>query len=180
MSKKLRVGIVGYGWVATAHIPAINASGNAEVTAVYSSRALDAAELSRKWGSEIGVFNDFDSMLASDIDVVSICSYPYQHREQAVKAAKAGKHLIIEKPLALTAKDCEAIDKAVKQAKVKTCVCFECRFSNQFQTIKAAGSMAGFLASCITRRSRLLSRHRPMGMDSSAGTPAKMPAVVHC
>ncbi len=138
MSKKIRVGIVGYGWVATAHIAAINASTNAEVAAVYSSRALDSAELSKKWGGQIAAFNDLDSMLArKDIDVVSICSYPYQHTAQALKAAKAGKHIIIEKPLAMSWKDCLAIEKAVKAAKVKTCVCFECRYSNQFLATKA-------------------------------------------
>ena len=138
MSKKIRVGIVGYGWVATAHIAAINASTNAEVAAVYSSRALDSAELSRKWGGQIAAFNDLDAMLAStDLDVVSICSYPYQHTAQALKAAKAGKHIIIEKPLAMSWKDCLAIEKAVKAAKVKTCVCFECRYSNQFMATKA-------------------------------------------
>ena len=138
MSKKIRVGIVGYGWVATAHIAAINASTNAEVAAVYSSRALDSAELSKKWGGQIAAYNDLDSMLASkDLDVVSICSYPYQHTAQALKAAKAGKHIIIEKPLAMSWKDCQAIEKAVKAAKVKTCVCFECRYSNQFLATKA-------------------------------------------
>ena len=44
--KKYNVGIVGYGWVATAHIPAINATSLGHVTAVCSSRKLDAAELS--------------------------------------------------------------------------------------------------------------------------------------
>jgi predicted dehydrogenase len=69
--------------------------------------------------------------------VVSICSYPQDHVKHAVAAAKAGKHLIIEKPLALKWDDCLAIQKAVQEADVRTCVCFECRFSSQFLTIKA-------------------------------------------
>ena len=52
-------------------------------------------------------------------------------------AAGAGKHLIIEKPLALTWDDCLAIEQAVKKAGVKTCVCFECRYSSQLITIKS-------------------------------------------
>ncbi len=77
-------------------------------------------------------------MLASrEIDAVSICSYPYKHSAHAVATAKAGKHLIIEKPLALSWKDCVAIEKAAGAAKVKTCVCFECRFSSQIQATKA-------------------------------------------
>ncbi|MEI6236615.1 MAG: Gfo/Idh/MocA family oxidoreductase [Planctomycetota bacterium] len=138
MAKKIRVGVIGYGWVATAHIPALNSLPNVEVAAVYSSRPLDAAELSSKWGGSIAAYNDYDAMLADkSIDAVSICSYPHQHAAQAIKAAKAGKHIIIEKPLALAWKDCLAIEKAVKAANVKVCVCFECRFSSQMIATKA-------------------------------------------
>jgi predicted dehydrogenase len=77
-------------------------------------------------------------MLANPaIHVISICSYPAQHAVQAVKAAKAGKHLILEKPLCLSLKDLRTMQKAVKQARVKTCVCFELRHSSQFLTTRA-------------------------------------------
>jgi predicted dehydrogenase len=136
--KKFNVGIVGYGWAATAHIPAINSSSLAQVTAVCSSRPLDATELSDQHGSQITVYNNLDKMLANPgIHAVSICSYPSQHASQAIKAAKAGKHLILEKPLCLALKDLRAMQKSVKQAKVKTCVCFELRYSNQFIATRA-------------------------------------------
>lgn len=136
--KKYNVGIIGYGWVASAHIPAINASSLAQVTAVYSSRALDSAALSAQHGGEITAYTDLDALLANpDIDAVSICSYPYQHAAQVIQAAAAGKHLIIEKPLCLSRKDLRAIQAAIRKAKVKTCVCFECRYSSQFLATKA-------------------------------------------
>jgi len=136
--KKFNVGIAGYGWVAGAHIAAINASPRAQVSAVYSSRSLDAAAISAKHGSRIALYGDYRAMLRDGgLDVVSICSYPFQHREHAVAAAQAGKHLIIEKPLALSWKDCQAVATAVKKARVKTCVCFECRYSSQFLATKA-------------------------------------------
>jgi predicted dehydrogenase len=136
--KNYNVGILGYGWVATAHIAAINSTRQARVTAVCSTRKLDAAELSAKHGGEITVYHDLDDLLADKrIHVASICSYPYEHARQAVAAARAGKHLIIEKPLALAWKDCLAIQKAVKEARVRTCVCFECRYSSQFLATKA-------------------------------------------
>ncbi|MCW5554365.1 MAG: Gfo/Idh/MocA family oxidoreductase [Verrucomicrobiae bacterium] len=136
--KKFNVGVIGYGWAASAHIPAINATTLGQVTAVCSSRPLDAAELSAQYGSEITVYSDLAEMLADpSLHMVSICSYPAQHAEQAIKAAKAGKHLIIEKPLCLSLKDLRAMQKAVKLARVKTCVCFEVRFSSQFLTTKA-------------------------------------------
>jgi predicted dehydrogenase len=136
--KKLNVGIVGYGWVAGAHIAAINATSTAHVTAVYSSRPLDAKLLSATHRSPINTYQDYKAMLSDpELDVVSICSFPFQHAKQAVAAAQAGKHLIIEKPLALSWKDCQAIEAAVKKARVKTCVCFECRYSGQFTAVKA-------------------------------------------
>ncbi len=136
--KKFNVGIIGYGWVATAHIPAINATSLAQVTAVYSSRKLDAAQLSAKYGGTITAYDDLGQLLADpDVQVVSVCSYPYDHAEQVIAAAKAGKHLIIEKPLCLSLKDLRAMQKAVQQSKVKTCVCFECRYSSHFLATKA-------------------------------------------
>ena len=136
--KRYNIGIVGYGWVSTAHIPAINATEQAQVTAICSSRKQDSAELSARHGGQIKAYNDLDAMLNDpNIHVVSICSYPQDHAKHAVAAAKAGKHLIIEKPLATTWDDCQKIRDAVQKAKVKTCVCFECRCSSQFRSVKA-------------------------------------------
>jgi UDP-N-acetyl-2-amino-2-deoxyglucuronate dehydrogenase len=136
--KKYNVGIIGYGWAATAHIDAINNCTDAQVTAIYSSRELDGAKLSTEWGSEIRTYTDLDKMLEDEsLHVVSICSYPNQHKAHAIKAARAGKHLIIEKPLALSWEDCKEIESVIKEAGVKTCVCFECRFSNQFKVTKS-------------------------------------------
>jgi predicted dehydrogenase len=136
--KKYNVGIIGYGWVASAHIPALNATGRAQVTGVYSSRNLDSAELSARHGSSIRAYNNLEEMLANpEIDVVSVCSYPYDHASQVVAAAKAGKHLIIEKPLCLSLADLRKMQKAVAAAKVKTCVCFELRYSSQFLATKS-------------------------------------------
>ena len=136
--KKYNVGIVGYGWVAGAHIAAINATSRAQVTGVYSSRPLDSDKLSAQHGSAITAYGDLRQMLANpEIDVVSICSYPQDHARQAIAAAAAGKHLIIEKPLALSLKDVYAMQLAARKAGVKTCVCFECRYSSQFLATKA-------------------------------------------
>jgi predicted dehydrogenase len=137
-AKRYNVGIVGYGWVSTAHISAINATPHAQVTAICSSRPLDSAQLSARHGGSIRCHTNLEAMLKDpNLHVVSVCSYPQDHARHAIAAARAGKHLIIEKPLALNLEDCRAIQAAVEEAGVKTCVCFECRFSSQFLTIKA-------------------------------------------
>lgn len=132
------VGIIGYGWVAGAHIAALQATGRARVTSILSSRPLDADRLSAKHGETITVFRDLGEFLAQpDLQVVSICSYPHEHARQAVTAARAGKHLILEKPVALNRDELLAVQEAVKTAGVRTCVCFECRYSAQLRTAKA-------------------------------------------
>ncbi len=136
--KTYNVGVIGHGWVATAHIPAINATGKARVTAIYSSRPLDEAALSAQYGHPVKAYNDLAAMLADpSIDAVSVCSYPQDHAKHVIAAARAGKHIIVEKPLAMSWKDCLAMDKAIRDAKVTSCVCFECRWSSQFLVTKA-------------------------------------------
>jgi predicted dehydrogenase len=136
--KKYNVGMIGYGWAASAHIESINKTSNARVTAVWSGREWNEAELSAKHGGKIRYYKDLDVMLADpEIHVVDITSYPSQHTTQAIKAANAGKHIILEKPMALSLKDCRDIVAAAEKNNVKGCVCFECRFSSQFLVTKA-------------------------------------------
>ncbi|MEI6138335.1 MAG: Gfo/Idh/MocA family oxidoreductase [Mariniphaga sp.] len=136
--RKFNVGIIGYSWVAEAHIAAINNTSYAQVTALCSSRNHDSAEISAKHGGIIQCYTDLAQMLADpELHVVSICSYPADHATQAIMAARAGKHLIIEKPIALSWEECLAVEAAVQEAGVKACVCFECRFSSQLMTIKS-------------------------------------------
>src|SRR5690606_29028557 len=109
--EKLNVGIIGYSWVATAHIKAINDGGSAQVTAIYSSRNLDSTALSKEHGSDIKTYTDLDEMLkSSGVHVVVIGSYNCHRRDQAVAAANAGKHVYLEKPIALTWEDCLDIE----------------------------------------------------------------------
>jgi len=137
-NKRYRVGVVGYGWAATAHIAAINATTSGRVMAVCSSRPLDAGELAARHGGPLAVHRHLDDMLADPaIDIVDVTGLPSLHRDHAVAAARAKKHLIIEKPLANTPGEVADILAAAEANGVKGCVCFECRFSNQFQVTKA-------------------------------------------
>ncbi len=132
--KELKVGIVGVGWVAGAHIETFKSvKGSAGVTAVCSRRTLDPAALEKQYGVPLKAYTNYEQMLADkDIDIISICTPHPLHREQAVAAARAGKHVLLEKPIAISWEDCKAIRDAVKKAGVRCCVCFEVRFSDQF------------------------------------------------
>ena len=136
--KQFNVGIVGYGWAAGAHIAAINAGALGQVTSVCSTRKLDAQGISARHGCALKAYSDYAAMLADpDIHVVSICSFHRHHKDQVLAAARAGKHMIVEKPLALSLPDLREIERAVRAAGVQVCVCFELRFSAQFREIKS-------------------------------------------
>ena len=134
----LNVGIVGLGWVAGAHIDAFKAVTGADVTAVCSRRTHDDAELSAQFGTPLKSCVEYDYLLADPyVRGVDICTPHPFHADQAVAAAEAGKHLIIEKPIALTPADAARIQSAVEKAGVSVCVCFECRYSAHFTMIRS-------------------------------------------
>jgi len=132
------VGVIGYGWAATAHIAAINATTRGRVAAVCSSRPLDASELAARHGGPIRLYQRVEDMLTDPaIDVVGITGLPSLHRDQAVAAVKAKKHIILEKPMANSPGEVADIVAAAAANGVKGCVCFELRFSNQLQATRA-------------------------------------------
>lgn len=136
--EQINVGIVGLGWVAGAHIDAFKHVPGAAVTAVCSRRELDEAELAAKYGTPLKAYRDYEAMLKDpSIHVIDICTPHPFHAEQAIAAARAGKHLIIEKPIAIAYEDALAMRQAIKEAGVKTCVCFEVRFSQHGQLLRS-------------------------------------------
>jgi predicted dehydrogenase len=107
------------------------------VSAVCSRRPLDAGELSAAHGSKIRLFDDFAEMCAQpDIDLVSICTPHPMHPEQVETAARAGKHLVIEKPVAIDLEGLKRVEHAVTGSGVKACVCFEVKVIGHFKTIR--------------------------------------------
>src|SRR5687768_16412143 len=118
--KKYNVGVVGYSWAATAHIGAINAPRQGQVTAVFSSRALESGELSARHGCPLEVHTRLETMLADpNIHVVDIASYPDQHAEQFCLAARHGKHVIVEKPLAIEWPQILKMRRAVAETRIR-------------------------------------------------------------
>ena len=134
-----RVGLVGYGWAAGAHLTALEKVADVEVVAICTSRTdVDADTVAADHGRPIELVRDLDGLLARpDIDVVDLCSRSDLHAAQAVAAARAGKHLIIEKPIALDVSELATLTKAVAESGVKTCVCFNIRFSPQFAATRS-------------------------------------------
>lgn len=132
--KKLNVAVVGLGWVAEAHIVAYNATDGAQVTTVCSSRNPSPAEVQARYGVPLKVYSTLEQTLADpSIDIVSLCSPNMVHPAQAIATINAGKHVYIEKPIALDYESAKAIRDALKaHPEVKVCVGFEVRYCQQF------------------------------------------------
>jgi predicted dehydrogenase len=136
--KTHKVGIVGFGWVAGAHLKSFAEIPDFEPVAIMSRRKLDPAQIKAEYGVEVKIYNDYDKFLKDkNIDIVDICTPHPFHAEQTVKAAKAGKNLVIEKPIALTFEDAVRMLEAVEKNKVMTSVCFEARFINVARVMKS-------------------------------------------
>ena len=132
----IKIGMVGLGWAASGHIPAFEANPDCEVVAVCSSK--DPAAACEMVGHEVAVYGDYDEFLAHDgMDVVDICTPHHMHAEQAIAAAQAGKHLMIEKPLATNYESLLAMRAAIAEAGVKSTVYFELRFIPHFQLVNS-------------------------------------------
>ena len=133
-----KIGIVGFGWVAGAHIEAFREVPGATVAAICSRRQHDPAELERRFGMPLKTYQNYEEMLADpELDVIDICTPHPFHADQAVAAADAGKNLIIEKPIALSWEDCLRVQAALDRNGVQACVCFECRYSAHFSMIRS-------------------------------------------
>src|SRR5438309_5574111 len=130
-------GIIGCGMISRFHAKAIADIKGAKVAACFDS-FTSAAD---KFGAEIGcqVYHDLDQMLADkSVDVVTICTPSGVHMEPAVAAAKAGKHIIVEKPLDITLKRCDAMIAAADKAGVVLSTIFPSRFHDSSQLMKKA------------------------------------------
>ena len=115
---KLGVVIVGTGWVAGEHVKAFQADSRAEVRAVCGRDAGRTKAFAEGLGLTCPTYTDLDAALKQDgIDIVSICTPPNVHKEQAVASASAGKHILLEKAMAVTVEDARAIRDAVSKVR---------------------------------------------------------------
>lgn len=115
----IKFGIVGASYIAkTCMIKAINAQPDAKVVSLYSSDPVRG----RKYAEETGIPRHYNSLAAfladEDVQAVYVGSRNDQHKEQAIAVARAGKHLLCEKPLALSVADAKEMVAAAAAAKV--------------------------------------------------------------
>lgn len=124
----LRVGIIGYGAIARTHYTAINTVPGLTVTTVSSSRPR--AELGLP--DTIRSVPSTDAVIScEDVDVVVVCSPSGHHARHAIDALNAGKHVVIEKPLAVTPMEIREVEAAAAQSSRVASVISQRRFEPQ-------------------------------------------------
>jgi predicted dehydrogenase len=135
---KIRVGVIGAGTFGEVHASVLAELPDVEVVAVADVRLERAREVAGKCGAKYH-YDDWRGLLArDDIDAVSIVTPEDAHRDPAIEAANAGKHVLVEKPIAATLADADAMIGAAGRAGVKFMVGHILRFTPGYVQIKQA------------------------------------------
>jgi predicted dehydrogenase len=134
--ERLGVGIIGCGNVAEEYVKAFNKDDRSEIRALVSRNRADAERYRDRYDLDCAIETDAAEMLRRKYtDIVVVCTPHNLHTKYAVAAAEAGKHIIIEKPVAITLEDLRKQQEAVKKAGVKTLVGFVLHWNPLLMTI---------------------------------------------
>ena len=138
--ERIGVAVQGAGNVSTEHLRAYLNNPHVEVVAIGSRTREGAERKAREVGldpSHVGLYDDYAALLADPrVDALSICTPPARHAEETTQAAEAGKHVLIEKPVATTPQELQRMRRAVEAAGVKTVVSFVLRWNPLVLTIR--------------------------------------------
>lgn len=127
-----RFGVIGVGTWGQNHTYVYSHHPGAQLAAVCDLNAERAQAIATQYGAE-RVYSDYQQLLADpDIDAVSIATPDFAHREIAIAAAQAGKDILLEKPLATTVEDAEAIAQAVTDTGVRFMLDFHNHWNPSF------------------------------------------------
>lgn len=150
----LNFGILGCGRIASRHADAIFARGDARLMAVCDGDEQRAGRMASQYGCR--AFTSYEEMLAQpELDAVCICTPSGLHAPQGIQAARAGKHVVVEKPMALTLQDADALEAACREAGVKLTVVLQNRYNAAMRRLREAvdaGKMGKLLLATVTVR----------------------------
>lgn len=135
MTNKLNFGILGCGMIANFHAEAIKSLSSAALCGVADNSLDRAKNFAEKYS--ITAYQSYEDMLDDkNIDVICICTPSFFHAENAIDALRANKHVVLEKPMAITVEDAERIiAECDKSGKLLTVIC-QLRFSEDMQKLK--------------------------------------------
>ncbi len=134
----IRYAVIGLGFFGEKHAEVLSGMPDIELVAVCTRRPHRLQEVARCFDIP-KTYTDYKELLADDeVDAVSIVTHVNDHRDIAIDALNAGKHVFLEKPMAGTVEDCDAIIEAARSAKGSFMVGHICRFDSRVALAKAA------------------------------------------
>ncbi len=138
-SRKLKIGIIGTGWIADAHIEAYKKMPDVEIVAGADIVPGKAEEFFKRHGVEgVRCYNRDGELIANekDLDGVSVCTYNCQHAPCAIHALEAGINVMLEKPFTVTLEEAVDVMRAEKKSGKILTIGFQPRFDVNMQMIK--------------------------------------------
>lgn len=180
-TQKLKWGILGAARVNERLLPAIIEAPNSQLVAIASRRAGAAKATLEKYApcyaNSVTCYDDMDALINDkNVEAIYCPMANEEHAEWALKAINAGKHVLIEKPMALTVTDIDAIETAAKKANVKVMEGFMYRFHPQHARVKEiveSGLIGDVLSarasySFLMKPARMYRINRPMSQGGGA------------
>ena len=138
-TKKLKVGIIGTGWIAESHIQQYNVMPDVEVVAMADLIPGKAEAFKEKWGvkGDVHFYPDHKSMIDNEeLDAVSVYTYNAPHAECTISALEQGVHVLLEKPMCVTLDEAADIVRAEKKSGKILSIGFQPRYDANMQMIK--------------------------------------------
>lgn len=137
--KKLKVGIIGTGWIAGSHMAEYKKMPDVEIVAAADLIPGKAAEFMKNWGNpDCRIYLSAHEMLEAepDLDAVSICTYNCQHAPCAIDALEHGVNVLLEKPFTVTVDEAIEVMRAEKKSGKILSIGFQPRFNPNMQMLK--------------------------------------------
>ena len=137
MKNKVGIGLIGSQFISSIHAEAIHRVAQAELRAVMSPTEGHAKAFAEKFGIPKHFTKLEDLLAQDDVDMIVIGAPNYLHCDITVQAAKAGKHVVVEKPFAMNLAEADRMIAACKKAKVKLMYAEELCFTPKYVRLKA-------------------------------------------
>ena len=136
--KKIKVGIIGTGWIAESHVESYKKMPDVEIAALADLIPGKAAAFAKRYGVEgARLYPDHQSMLANEkLDAVSVCTYNVQHAPCTIDALNAGVNVLLEKPMSVTLDEAAEMIRAEKKSGKLLSIGFQPRMDANMQQIK--------------------------------------------
>jgi len=137
MAEKIGVAIHGAGSVSREHANAYLENENVELVGVSSRRKESACRLRDELGVQCRIYESYERLLDDgDVQALSICTPNVEHASLAIAAAQSGKHILLEKPVAIRVEDLRPLRDAVRDAGVRSLVSFVLHWNPLVETLK--------------------------------------------